>query len=175
MSPQRSDPHEPGRLRVLALATAVALVFGLAATAPVQAAALNMAARMQVQTRKANIHEKRALKMVRIRERRLNRAQRNKLIAREMMMERHRWASAGQFRCLERLWAHESGWNERAHNGSSGAHGIPQALPGSKMGSAGPGWQNNPRTQIRWGLRYIRYRYGSPCGAWGHFQATGWY
>lgn len=174
MSPQKPDPHEPGRLRVITLATTIALVFGLAGTAPVQAAALDVAKHLRVKTRQASIHKKRALKLARIRERRLNRVQRNKLIAQELMRQ-HQWSSAGQFRCLERLWAHESGWNERAHNGSSGAHGIPQALPGSKMSTAGPNWESNPRTQIKWGLRYIKYRYGSPCGAWGHFQATGWY
>jgi hypothetical protein len=56
-----------------------------------------------------------------------------------------------------------------------GAYGIPQALPGSRMASAGPDWQNNAATQIRWGLEYIKGTYGSPCGAWDHEQATGWY
>lgn len=80
-----------------------------------------------------------------------------------------------QFGCLESLWDRESHWNPLAHNPSSGAHGIPQALPGSKMASAGPDWESNPVTQITWGLGYIQDRYGSPCGAWAHSQSHGWY
>ncbi len=80
-----------------------------------------------------------------------------------------------QFGCLVSLWGVESGWNPSASNPSSGAYGIPQALPGSKMASAGADWQSNPATQIRWGLGYIRGLYGSPCGAWDHEEATGWY
>ena len=83
------------------------------------------------------------------------------------------WSSS-QFSCLDPLWAHESGWRVSASNASSGAYGIPQALPGSKMASAGPDWQTNAATQIRWGLRYIKGTYGSPCAAWSHEQATGW-
>jgi hypothetical protein len=83
--------------------------------------------------------------------------------------------SGSQFGCLVNLWNRESGWNTHADNPSSSAYGIPQALPGSKMASAGPDWQNNAETQIKWGLGYIRDRYGSPCGAWGHSQANGWY
>ena len=80
-----------------------------------------------------------------------------------------------QFGCLDSLWSAESGWNPSASNPSSGAYGIPQALPGSKMASAGADWQTNPATQIRWGLGYIQGLYGSPCGAWSHEQSTGWY
>jgi len=80
-----------------------------------------------------------------------------------------------QFGCLVSLWNKESGWNYQAYNRSSGAYGIPQALPGSKMGSAGADWQTNAATQISWGLGYISGRYGSPCGAWSHSQSTGWY
>ena len=80
-----------------------------------------------------------------------------------------------QWACLDALWQRESGWNSQAANPSSGAYGIPQALPGSKMASAGADWQTNPATQISWGLGYIAGRYGSPCGAWGHSQARGWY
>jgi hypothetical protein len=83
--------------------------------------------------------------------------------------------SADQFGCLDSLWTRESGWSVSAHNASSGAHGIPQALPGSKMASAGPDWESNPVTQITWGLGYIQDRYGSPCGAWGHSESYGWY
>ena len=81
----------------------------------------------------------------------------------------------GQFSCLDSLWSRESGWNVSASNPSSGAYGIPQALPGSKMASAGPDWQSNAATQIKWGLSYIDSTYGSPCGAWSHEEATGWY
>ena len=84
------------------------------------------------------------------------------------------WASS-QFACLDPLWAHESGWSVSAYNAGSGAFGIPQALPGSRMASAGPDWQTDAATQIRWGLEYIKGTYGSPCGAWAHEQATGWY
>jgi hypothetical protein len=80
-----------------------------------------------------------------------------------------------QFSCLVSLWNKESGWNYQAYNSSSGATGIPQALPGSKMATAGADWQTNPATQISWGLGYISGRYGTPCGAWSHSQSTGWY
>jgi hypothetical protein len=84
------------------------------------------------------------------------------------------WSSS-QFTCLDPLWAHESGWSTTAYNAGSGAYGIPQALPGSRMASAGPDWQTNASTQIRWGLEYIRSTYGSPCAAYAHEEATGWY
>ena len=93
-------------------------------------------------------------------------------IARDMLLQRG-WGD-DQFGCLVELWNHESGWNVYASN-PSGAYGIPQALPGSKMASAGPDWESNPATQISWGLGYITGRYGTPCGAWGHSQSTGWY
>lgn len=80
-----------------------------------------------------------------------------------------------QMPALDNLWTRESGWNHNAYNRRSGATGIPQALPGSKMASAGPDWRTNPATQIRWGLGYIKARYGSPQGAWGHFLRRGWY
>jgi hypothetical protein len=83
--------------------------------------------------------------------------------------------SSGEFGCLQSLWNAESGWNPSASNPISGAYGIPQALPGSKMASAGPDWQTNPATQIKWGLGYIQQVYGSPCAAWSHEQSTGWY
>jgi len=83
--------------------------------------------------------------------------------------------SSGEFSCLVSLWDRESGWNTYASNPSSGAYGIPQALPGSKMASAGADWATNPATQIRWGLGYIQQVYGSPCAAWGHSQSVGWY
>nr|WP_243848622.1 lytic transglycosylase domain-containing protein [Lysinibacter cavernae] len=80
-----------------------------------------------------------------------------------------------EFDCLVALWNKESHWNVFANNASSGAYGIPQALPGEKMASAGADWATNPDTQIRWGLGYIQGRYGTPCGAWGHSQSVGWY
>lgn len=80
-----------------------------------------------------------------------------------------------QMPALDQLWTHESGWNERAQNPSSGAYGIPQALPGEKMASCGDDWRTNPATQICWGLGYIRDRYGTPDAAWAHFQSEGWY
>jgi hypothetical protein len=83
--------------------------------------------------------------------------------------------SLDQMSCLDSLWTRESGWNERASNSSSGAYGIPQALPGDKMAAYGDDWQTNPATQIKWGLNYIENRYGTPCGAWGFFQSNNWY
>ncbi|HET7351880.1 MAG TPA: lytic transglycosylase domain-containing protein [Marmoricola sp.] len=80
-----------------------------------------------------------------------------------------------EFDCLDSLWEKESGWDIHADNPSSSAYGIPQALPGSKMASAGPNWEDSAETQIRWGLGYIRDRYGSACSAWGHSQANNWY
>lgn len=79
-----------------------------------------------------------------------------------------------QYSCLVSLWNRESHWRVNAAN-PNGAYGIPQALPGSKMASAGPNWQTNATTQINWGLGYIKARYGTPCGAWAHSQAHGWY
>jgi flagellar biosynthesis GTPase FlhF len=81
----------------------------------------------------------------------------------------------GQFGCLNSLWIKESNWNHLAQNPSSGAYGIPQSLPGSKMASAGSDWRTNPYTQVRWGVSYIKSRYGTPCSAWAHSQQTGWY
>jgi hypothetical protein len=92
----------------------------------------------------------------------------------EAMLGSFGWSS-GQFSCLDPLWEHESGWSVTAANPGSGAYGIPQALPGSRMASAGPDWQTNAATQIKWGLTYIKDTYGSPCAAWAHSQATGWY
>jgi hypothetical protein len=92
-------------------------------------------------------------------------------IARAMLAARG-WG--GQMSCLDPLWSRESGWSTTAGN-ASGAYGIPQALPGSKMASAGADWRTNPRTQIAWGLSYIASTYGSPCAAWSHSQSSGWY
>jgi hypothetical protein len=82
--------------------------------------------------------------------------------------------STSQWSCLDSLWSRESGWRWNAAN-ASGAYGIPQALPGSKMANAGSDWLTNPATQIKWGLGYIKNSYGSPCNAWSHEQVDGWY
>ena len=95
-------------------------------------------------------------------------------IARDLMAAQYGWGD-DQFGCLVSLWAKESGWNVNAYNSSSGAAGIPQALPGSKMASAGADWQTNPATQITWGLGYISGRYGTPCAAWDKSVTSGWY
>jgi hypothetical protein len=83
--------------------------------------------------------------------------------------------SVSEFDCLVALWNRESHWNVYAENKTSGAYGIPQALPGTKMASAGADWQTNPATQITWGLGYIQGRYQTPCGAWAHSELKGWY
>jgi hypothetical protein len=82
--------------------------------------------------------------------------------------------STSQWGCLDSLWNQESGWAYNAEN-ASGAYGIPQALPGSKMASAGADWLTNPATQIKWGLGYIKSVYGTPCNAWSHEVSYGWY
>lgn len=94
-------------------------------------------------------------------------------IAYELVLARG-W-DEGQYSCLVALWNRESHWNVYAHNPSSGAYGIPQALPGSKMASAGEDWATNPETQILWGIGYIAARYGTPCGAWEHSERMNWY
>ncbi|TDD32441.1 lytic transglycosylase domain-containing protein [Actinomadura sp. KC06] len=91
------------------------------------------------------------------------------------LMPKYGFTGDGQFGCLVKLWNKESHWNVHADNPSSEAYGIPQANPGSKMASAGPDWQNNATTQIKWGLGYIKGRYNTPCGAWSHSQSVGWY
>ncbi|WP_018218583.1 aggregation-promoting factor C-terminal-like domain-containing protein [Salinispora vitiensis] len=80
-----------------------------------------------------------------------------------------------EFPCLDKLFTKESGWNHKARNSSTGAYGIPQALPGSKMASKGDDWETNPKTQILWGLGYIEGRYQTPCKAWAYMQDVGWY
>jgi hypothetical protein len=82
---------------------------------------------------------------------------------------------ADQFQCLDKLWQKESGWSYTAYNAGSGATGIPQSLPGSKMASAGADWETSAATQIKWGLGYISGSYGSPCSAWSHSQSMNWY
>ncbi|KAB1148725.1 lytic transglycosylase domain-containing protein [Streptomyces luteolifulvus] len=82
---------------------------------------------------------------------------------------------AAQYNAFSKIVEHESGWNVTATNASSGAYGLVQALPGSKMASAGADWKTNPATQIEWGLDYMNSRYGSPVAAWNFWQANGWY
>jgi hypothetical protein len=94
----------------------------------------------------------------------------NKRLAQATMAARYDWCGA-QFSCLQTLWTNESGWRVTAHN-PSGAHGIPQALPGNKMGK---GWRSSPETQINWGLKYIKNRYGTPCGALSFWNSHHWY
>jgi hypothetical protein len=96
-----------------------------------------------------------------------------KAVARRMLAARG--MDSGQFSCLDKLWTRESGWRVTARNPSSGAYGIPQALPGAKMASVGADWRTNAATQIRWGLGYIDSRYGTPCRAWRNAQRFGWY
>ncbi|MBP2404868.1 transglycosylase SLT domain-containing protein [Streptomyces syringium] len=80
-----------------------------------------------------------------------------------------------QFQCFSNIVNNESTWDYTAENPSSGAYGLVQSLPGSKMASAGADWRTNPATQIKWGLGYMNERYGSPCGAWSFWQANQWY
>lgn len=83
--------------------------------------------------------------------------------------------ASADFDCIDNIWTQESNWNVRADNPRSSAYGIPQALPGSKMSSAGADWRTNPETQIRWGLGYIADRYETACSAWSFKQSHGWY
>jgi hypothetical protein len=104
----------------------------------------------------------------------LERARSNPRALGRLLVADHGWSSE-QFGCLDSLWTKESGWRWNAANGSSGAYGIPQSLPGSKMGSVAGDWATNPVTQITWGLKYISNRYGTPCGAWAQSRAANWY
>ena len=97
-----------------------------------------------------------------------------KYVARTIMLAEYSWGD-DQYSCLNRLWTKESHWNYKAHNSRSGAHGIPQALPASKMDVVGTDWRTNPVTQIRWGLRYIDSRYSTPCKAWAKFKRAKYY
>jgi hypothetical protein len=97
-----------------------------------------------------------------------------KAFAQDLAASQYGWG-ADQFACVVNLWGKESGWNYQAMNASSGATGIPQALPGSKMATAGADWQTSAATQIRWGFDYISRGYGTPCSAWSHSQSVNWY
>jgi hypothetical protein len=101
-------------------------------------------------------------------------AKTNQAFAKSYMESKYSWDES-QHSCLVNLWNRESGWRHTADNPTSSAYGIPQALPGSKMASAGADWRTNPETQIKWGLKYIKHRYETPCGAWSAFKKKGWY
>ena len=94
--------------------------------------------------------------------------------AHDLVINTYKWSEA-DYSALVKLWNKESGWNPNSHNSSSGAHGIPQSLPASKMKSEGSDYYTNGYTQIRWGLKYIKNRYGTPSKAWQHFQNKNWY
>ncbi|MFV0451944.1 MAG: transglycosylase SLT domain-containing protein [Propioniciclava sp.] len=95
-------------------------------------------------------------------------------IARQMMENKFGWGAA-EFTCYDNIIMRESLWNPTADNPTSSAYGIPQALPGNRMASEGDDWRTNPATQIRWGLKYVKERYGTPCSAWSFKAAHGWY
>lgn len=90
------------------------------------------------------------------------------------MLQSRGWGD-DEYNCLVALWDRESHWNVYAYNASSGAYGIPQALPGEKMAAVGADWATSATTQITWGLSYISGRYSTPCGAWAHSEEKGWY
>lgn len=136
------------------LAVGASLTVGLTAVAPADAAPAATVKLVQAKKKQS-------------------RAAHNKAIAKKLVKKRH-W-STHQYKCLVKLWNRESHWNHKAHNPWSGAYGIPQALPGKKMRSAGKHWRTSPTVQIKWGLKYIKGRYHTPCGAWSHSKRTGWY
>lgn len=98
----------------------------------------------------------------------------NRELGQRLAAELYGW-SGDEWLCLDNLWSRESGWRHTAENKSSGAYGIPQALPGSKMADYGADWRTNPEPQIKWGLAYIQGRYSTPCGAWSFFLKKNWY
>jgi hypothetical protein len=97
-----------------------------------------------------------------------------KLVAKALIAEKYQWGEE-QYSCLNKLWTKESHWNYKARNKVSGAHGIAQALPATKMEIVGTDWRTNPVTQITWGLKYINERYNTPCAAWSKFKRSNWY
>jgi len=97
-----------------------------------------------------------------------------KLVAKALIAEKYQWDEE-QYSCLNKLWTKESHWNYKARNKVSGAHGIAQALPATKMEIVGTDWRTNPVTQISWGLKYINERYDTPCKAWSKFKRSRWY
>ncbi|MCD0447885.1 lytic transglycosylase domain-containing protein [Actinocorallia sp. API 0066] len=174
-SPQAPRHAYRGIVRKIAVVTASGVIFGLVAGLPAHAASAQRVVTAQAvaaapgaaKTAQATAQKGKG------KGKKLTRKQRNQAIAKKHVAKR-KW-SKSQFRCLVKLWNKESNWNHLAYNRSSGAGGIPQALPASKMASAGKDWRTNPETQIRWGLKYIKARYGTPCAAWSHAGATGWY
>ena len=97
-----------------------------------------------------------------------------KKVAKSILVEEYGFAEK-EYKCLNQLWTQESNWNYKSRNKKSGAHGIPQALPASKMNVVSTDWRTNPVTQIRWGLRYISIRYETPCKAWAKHKRSNWY
>lgn len=126
--------------------------------------------------REAEIAEAKA-EAARMRKQAIANARENPQAAARVLMVDHGWTSDAQYNCLVNLWNGESGWNYLAENRGSGAYGIPQSLPGSKMSKFGDDWRTNPITQIKWGLWYIDSVYGSPCNAWSTWQSRSphWY
>jgi hypothetical protein len=131
-------------------------------------------ARQEAAERAARAKERAALEKKR--QAILDRAREDPRAVARLLMADYGWGE-GEFSCLDNLWVGESNWNYKATNPSSGAYGIPQSLPASKMATAGPDWRENPATQIKWGLKYIKDSYGSPCGAWSFWQSKSphWY
>ena len=97
-----------------------------------------------------------------------------KKVARSILIDEYGFTEK-EYKCLNQLWTQESNWNYKSRNKKSGAHGIPQALPASKMNVVSTDWRTNPVTQIRWGLRYISIRYETPCKAWAKHKRSNWY
>ena len=97
-----------------------------------------------------------------------------KKVAKSILMDEYGFAEK-EYKCLNQLWTKESNWNYKARNKNSGAHGIPQALPATKMNVVSTDWRTNPVTQIRWGLRYISIRYETPCKALAKHKRSNWY
>ncbi len=98
----------------------------------------------------------------------------NKELGRHLAATLYGWTGE-QFTCYDNIIMRESLWDQYADNPNSSAYGIPQALPGKKMASEGADWKTNPETQIRWGLKYVKERFGTPCKAWAFKRANGWY
>jgi hypothetical protein len=97
-----------------------------------------------------------------------------KKVAKSILVEEYGFAEK-EYKCLNQLWTQESNWNYKSRNKKSGAHGIPQALPATKMNVVSTDWRTNPVTQIRWGLRYISIRYETPCKALAKHKRSNWY
>lgn len=189
------EASEPGTLaRVLALIATVVILLVLAAAAraregkhpePIPAPPALLAARAACPNGSTLVHCRTELRhalehlawqrATRLHQRTLPASNLTPLEVGAALAKRHAW-SGPQFVCLAHLWSRESGWRPSAVNrAGSGAYGIPQALPGKKMAAMGRDWRTNAATQIRWGLRYVAQRYGSPCAALAHSYLKGWY